>query len=653
MQNLPADVLDDFFRKIPMGVAIYNRDLTLRIFNQTWAAYAAAFQKTKSVTPLPGMSILQLFPTAAPVILPVLEKALAGETIHQHALPLTIGAETLYWDTVAFPLNEKGVITGVFHIVTNVTPQQEAELALQKAQRSLLTLMNSLPGMAYRGPHNAQREMELVNKGAWELTGYPPEKFIIPAEIAYASLIHEEDRNRVRAELETAIRSHEPFELLYRLRTATGEIKWVLERGEALLTADENMVGVEGFVADITERILAQQLLEQRVVDRTRKLSALYQVMTLAAEQSDLKMLLQEALSWVLTAVHGDAGAIHLLDNRQERLHLAGQEALPAKLAQQLAQLPAQAGLAAQILATDIPFTSADIQAEPPQSPLVKNQFFHAYAGLRIDVRGQASGILSSFRRSQRPFSEGDIALLDSIADQIGSAIENAQLRRENERLLVLDERTRLARELHDAVTQSLYSLTLFAEVNQRFARAGDMENVAAYTRRIGETAEKSLKEMRLLLHNLRPSILQNAGFISALQQRLDAVEKRAGISAKLLADDDIVLPPHVEESLFHITEEALNNSLKHASATAVTVQIQQTGNQVTLLIRDNGCGFDINCLDDSGGMGLYNMQERARLLGGEMQVTAQSQGGVAIIVRLNLDNLQETTDSRTLLDLL
>lgn len=652
MQNLPADVLDDFFRKIPMGVAIYNRDLTLRIFNETWAAYAAAFQKMKSVTPLPGMSILQLFPTAAPVILPVLEKALAGETIHQHALPLTNGAETLYWDTVAFPLSEKGVITGIFHIVTNVTQQQEAEMALQKAQRSLLTLMSSLPGMAYRGPHNAQREMELVNKGAFELTGYPPEKFIIPAEIAYASLIHEDDRDRVRAELETAIRAHEPFELLYRLRTATGEIKWVLERGEALLTADENMAGVEGFVADITERILAQQLLEQRVVDRTRKLSALYRVMTLAAEQSDLKMLLQEALSWVLTAVHGDAGAIHLLDNRREALHLAGQEALPTQLAQQLAHLPPDKGLAAEILATNVPFTSANIQAESSLTQLVRDQF-HTYAGLRIDVRGHALGILSIFRHSQRSFSEGDMALLDSIADQIGSAIENAQLRRENERLLVLDERTRLARELHDAVTQSLYSLTLFAEVNQRYARAGDMENVAAYTQRIGETAEKSLKEMRLLLHNLRPSVLQNAGLISALQQRLDAVEKRAGITTKLLADDEIVLPPHVEESLFHIAEEALNNSLKHASATAVTVQISQTGSLVTLLIRDNGCGFDVNSLDDSGGMGLYNMRERAKLLGGEMQISAQAQKGVTITVKLNLDNLQESTDSRTLLDLL
>ena len=531
----------------------------------------------------------------------------------------------------------------------NLPPDVLTEL--QRAQQSLLTLMSSLPGMAYRGPYNVQREMELVNKGAQELTGYPPETFIIPAQIPYATLIHEEDYDRVQEELNQAVQTHQPFELLYRLRTANGEIKWVLERGAALIAAEENIIGVEGFIADITERILAQQLLEQRVVDRTRKLSALYQVMTLAAEQSDLKTLLQEALAWVLKAVHGDAGTIHFLEHQTASLHMAVQEAISEEMRQQLAQLSPIKGLAADILATDKPFITADIQTEHPISQEIDNQL-HAYAGLRIDVRGQALGVLSIFRDNQRPFSEGDVALLVSVADQIGTAIENAQLRRENERLLVLDERNRLARELHDAVTQSLYSLTLFAEVNQRYARAGDLENVIAYAQRIGETAEKSLKEMRLLLHNLRPSVLQDAGLVDALQQRLDAVEQRAGIQTKLVADDEIVLPGHVEESLFHIAEEALNNSLKHACATAVTLTLRQTASHLILTIQDDGCGFNVNQLKDSGGMGLYNMRERTQLLGGTVQIDSQP-GHTAVTIILSLDYLEETTASQTLLDLL
>ncbi len=522
---------------------------------------------------------------------------------------------------------------------------------LQKAQQSLLTLMSSLPGMAYRGPHNPQREMELVNEGAQELTGYPSKIFIIPAQIPFANLIHNEDRGRVQEELDAAVQAHQPFELLYRLRTADDEIKWVLERGAPLLSSENEIIGIEGFIADITERVLAQQLLEQRVVDRTHKLSALYQVMTLAAEQSDLKTLLQEALAWVLKAVHGDAGAIHLLEQQTMSLHMAVQESMGKAMRQKLSQLSPIKGLVADILATDKPFTTSDIQTQYPNMPAVDHQL-HAYAGLRVDVRGQALGVLSIFRSNQRPFSEGDVALLLSVADQIGTAIENAQLRRENERLLVLDERNRLARELHDAVTQSLYSLTLFAEVNQRYARAGDLENVIAYAERIGETAEQSLKEMRLLLHNLRPSVLQEAGLVDALQQRLDAVEKRAGILTKLQADEGVELPAHVEESLFHIAEEALNNSLKHACATAVTVKLRQPDNKITLTIQDNGCGFDVDQLADCGGMGLYNMRERARLLGGNLQIESKP-GKTCIVIDLNLENLEESTASQTLLDLL
>ena len=651
MINLPADVLDDFFRKIPMGMAIYNNDLTLRSYNETWLSYVNSLQKQETFIPKPGMTLSDLFPKAATTIRPIFEQALQGETSQQHTFPLSNGEETIYWNSIAFPLTAHDTIMGIFHVMTDVTPRRQAEMELQKAKQSLLTLMGSLPGMAYRGPHNSQREMELVNKGAQELTGYPPESFITPAITPYASIIHEEDKERIQVELETAVHNDHPFELLYRIRTANGEIKWVLERGDLLHNPEQQIIGLEGFIADITERILAQQLLEQRVVDRTRKLSALYQVMTLAAEQSDLKTILQEALSWVLKAVHGEAGAIHLLEQATYSLHIAVHEALPADMIEHLEELSPVQGLASDILESSAPYITPDIQKDYAVAHLVGNQF-HSYAGLRIHARGHTLGILSIFRKNERVFSEGDTALLLSVADQIGTAIENAQLRRENERLLVLDERNRLARELHDAVTQSLYSLTLFAEVNQRYARAGDLENVAAYSQRIEETAEKSLREMRLLLHNLRPSILQDAGLVSAVQQRLDAVEKRAGIATKLVADDAITLPPHVEESLFHITEEALNNSLKHAQATAVTVKISQSDNQVSLIIQDNGCGFDIANLSDSGGMGLANMKERARLLGGNIQVHSIG-GSTQIIINVDLNNLQESADSQTLLDLL
>lgn len=512
------------------------------------------------------------------------------------------------------------------------------------------TLFNSLPGMAYRSSHNPQREMTLVSKGALDLTGHAPIAFIEPATIPYGSLIHAQDRQQVMSELAQAIGAERPFEILYRLRTASGEIKWVLERGGGVFDENGRLEAVEGFIADITERVLAEQLLEQRVHDRTRKLTALYDVLAVAAGKPDLKTVLAHALEQVLNAVHGQAGIVQLLGQEGNYLYLAAEKGLPKARLPQLAQCSAYAGLSGQIVQNKQPI--ANLYATLANNDPFKQAALQAFASLPMNAPDHLVGVLTVFRQQQRPFSEGDLDLLASVADQIGATIESARLRRDNERLVVLEERNRLARELHDSVTQSLYSLTIFAEVNKRFAQAQDYEEVARYADRIAETAENTLKEMRLLLHNLRPSSLQEAGFVGALQQRLDSVEKRAGISTRLIVADGITLSPPVEEALFHIAEEALNNALKHACATAVVVQVSQNAQQLCLTIRDNGRGFNPNQLADQGGLGLASMRERAALLQGELMIESVEKEGTAVSVTLSLHALAATTDSKNLLDL-
>jgi PAS domain S-box-containing protein len=194
-----------------------------------------------------------------------------------------------------------------------------------------------------------------------------------------------------------------------------------------------------------------------------------------------------------------------------------------------------------------------------------------------------------------------------------------------------LEERQRLARDLHDSVTQSLYSLTLLAEAARRWAVAGSLEQVETHLSRLGETAQQSLKEMRLLVYELRPAALEKEGLAGALQQRLDAVEKRAGIKARLLANGLIELPPAVEEGLYRIAQEALNNSLKHARATAVTVTLQREASGVRLEIADNGQGLNPDHLADKGGMGLDNIHERARRLNGRVNIESEPGKGTVV----------------------
>jgi PAS domain S-box-containing protein len=200
-----------------------------------------------------------------------------------------------------------------------------------------------------------------------------------------------------------------------------------------------------------------------------------------------------------------------------------------------------------------------------------------------------------------------------------------------------LEERQRLARELHDSVTQSLYSLTLLAEAGRRLAAAGDLERVAHYVGRLGETAQQALKEMRLLVYQLRPLALETVGLAGALQHRLDAVEKRGGVQARLEVHGVADLPPGVEADLFRVAQEALNNALKHAGASAVTVSLCAGDGVVGLEIADNGRGFDLAAAD-GGGLGLTSMRERLEKLGGTLVVASQPGDGTRILARVRTE---------------
>jgi PAS domain S-box-containing protein len=202
-----------------------------------------------------------------------------------------------------------------------------------------------------------------------------------------------------------------------------------------------------------------------------------------------------------------------------------------------------------------------------------------------------------------------------------------------------LEERQRLARELHDSVTQSLYSLTLLAEASRRTAHSGDVSKVVDNIARLGETAQQALKEMRLLVYELRPLALEQAGLADALQNRLDAVEKRAGVEAQLRVELNVELPAEVENALYRVAQEALNNSLKHAEANKVVVSLRSSEKQVEMEIVDNGRGFAVEAPRDQGGLGLVSIRERVEALGGTWSISSKPGAGTQVLIHITLND--------------
>ena len=214
----------------------------------------------------------------------------------------------------------------------------------------------------------------------------------------------------------------------------------------------------------------------------------------------------------------------------------------------------------------------------------------------------------------------------DQLLDELQHAHSQLQsYAGQAEELATAKERNRLARELHDSVAQTLYGLTLQAEAAARNLTAGQTDEAAEALREIRDSAQQTLQETRLLIFELRPPILEQEGLVPALRNRLESVESRSGLKTQIKLEDVKQLPAKVEAGLYGISNEALNNILKHARATSIKVSLKKEAGKVALEIQDNGVGFDVNA--SSGGMGLSGMKERSEQFGGDLKIASDKNG--------------------------
>jgi signal transduction histidine kinase len=199
----------------------------------------------------------------------------------------------------------------------------------------------------------------------------------------------------------------------------------------------------------------------------------------------------------------------------------------------------------------------------------------------------------------------------------------------------LLEERQRIARDLHDSVTQSLYGLVTLTEAGQLDLQRAEPDRAALRRTfdRLGETTRQALKELRLFIFELNPPVLADEGLIGALHLRLASVEGRSDLAARLLADDTIRLSLAIETELYHIANEALNNILKHARARSITVYLSREDGHIVLEIIDDGCGFDVATAQAVGGLGLNNLHDRTRRIGGQLKILSTPGAGTRVRV--------------------
>jgi signal transduction histidine kinase len=251
---------------------------------------------------------------------------------------------------------------------------------------------------------------------------------------------------------------------------------------------------------------------------------------------------------------------------------------------------------------------------------------YSALLAVPIDVQDRAYGGILLYYTDSRSFTDDEIELASLFGDQVALAIENARLREEVQEVAVAGERNRLARELHDAVTQTLFSASVIAESLPRIWERYP-EEAKRGLEELQQLTRGALAEMRALLLELRPTALTEKPLGELIRNLTEAMVSRTRVPVSLDILHDEPPPPEIQVVCYRIAQETLNNVSKHAAATQVEIALSSKADRVSLTIQDNGAGFD---LDESrpGHLGLGIMQERAQRIGAQLTIdSAKGQG--------------------------
>jgi signal transduction histidine kinase len=300
--------------------------------------------------------------------------------------------------------------------------------------------------------------------------------------------------------------------------------------------------------------------------------------------------------------------------------------------------LPRTHGLLGAMLESPDSYRTPDIRQDPRFRgwwPRAHPQM-RSFLGVPIVARGDviAAFYLTDCEGADE-FDDADQRLIEMLAAHAAVAIENARLTERSRELSIVEERNRLARELHDAVSQKLFGLVLNAESAATLLQR-DTDAAAEQIARLGELAQEALEELRGLIFELRPASLEEEGLAATLRKQVDMLERVHGRAIELRITGGTRAAPETEGEVLRIAQEALNNALRHADAERIELRLQGRDGRLTVTVADDGVGFDPAAPGlRARRLGLTSMEERARALGGTLAVVSRPGEGTTVTLEV------------------
>ncbi|MCS6939831.1 MAG: GAF domain-containing sensor histidine kinase [Roseiflexaceae bacterium] len=388
----------------------------------------------------------------------------------------------------------------------------------------------------------------------------------------------------------------------------------------------------------------------RRAEQDLRELHLLYQVGQALASNLDLSSLLNDIRNLTPQAMGAERCSIMLLDEQTRELVLELPD--PQTSEQREFRIPLDRGIAGWVATNGIGQIVNDVEHDPRWfDGIARDVDFETRQILCAPMRigDRVVGVMQVLnKRDGTPFDDQDLRLLTTLATQAAIAVENARLVRrlkeERDRLLAKEAEVRasIARDLHDGPTQSIAAIAMNIEFVKKLLRAMP-ERVESELDVLAELVHKTAYDIRTLLFELRPLGLETQGLLATLQQYVARFRDPAGVmKLRLEAPSSIPrLPVEVEGAIFIIIQEAVNNARKHARTDEVVIYLYLEEGYLVASVRDRGRGFNLAAVESSyntrGSLGLLNMRERARLIGGECRIRSAEGEGTTVELRVPL----------------
>jgi PAS domain S-box-containing protein len=429
------------------------------------------------------------------------------------------------------------------------------------------------------------------------------------------------------------------------LREVAGELAIAIQQAKLHEQVQLHAVDLELRVKERTEALSrANELLSQEIVERKQAEMAAHEQHALAEALRDttavlnstlkLDEVLERILANVGRVVPHDVANVMLVESGIARIfrcqgysdHGVDEQTLRSRRF-----VVTEVAAFEQMAQSGQPLAIPDVQRYPGWLQVPELDWLYSYAGAPIHGDGRVIGFLNLDSTTPGFFTQEHAERLGTFADHASIAIRNAQLYGQAQELAALQERQRLARELHDAVSQTLWSATLIADVLPDLWQQ-DPDRGRERLARLSQLTHGALAEMRALLLELRPSSLVEVGMGELLRQLAEATASRARADVNVAVEGPCLLPSRIQVALYRVAQEALNNVARNGMATQVDVRLCCDSDKIELTIDDNGRGFDPENVPP-GHLGLDIMQERARDIGGILNISSRVGQGTRVTV--------------------